>query len=526
MEPQRPDILLIVLDTLRADRLSCYGYPRLTTPHIDAFARRATLYERAISPAQWTIPAHASLFTGEYPSTHQTTQVYDKHSPDYPTLAEMLAGEGYHTVGFCNNVLLGVVSNDLDRGFHEFYNYGGSMPNRPPVREARPGRLGRIAQRITQPVRRIAAPIQDAFARNDRLLRIAYRPWIIPLWHRFMNSKGDTALSIRDMVGYVRARRRQGVRRPLFAFVNLMETHLPYGPPRRFIRRFAPYYAQDRAARAFLRRYNLEYYRWLVPLVDPLPADQARVLNDLYDAELAYEDHLLRALFRYLEEPGVRENTMVILTSDHGEGLNHHGLVGHSLFAYDDLLHVPLVIRYPRLYPAGVRVGARVSTRRVFYSALEAAGIGVGAQGHGGGAASADGVSLARAVDDAGGEKERVYAESFPPATLLALMAHDDPDALERYRCRLARRAVYEGAHKLIAVDGRADELFDVQRDANELDNRIEAQPQVVAELERLLAAFVDDAEGRRAGAQGPARANLEQDPKVVDRLRHLGYIG
>ena len=113
----KPDILLIVLDTLRADRLSCYGYPRETSPHLDAFAESGVLFERAISPAQWTIPSHASFFTGEYPTTHMMTQIYDKSSQDQVFLADILRREGYATIGFCNNPLLGVVENGLDQGF-------------------------------------------------------------------------------------------------------------------------------------------------------------------------------------------------------------------------------------------------------------------------------------------------------------------------------------------------------------------------------------------------------------------------
>ena len=87
---KRPDILLLVLDTLRADRLSCYGHPTETSPTLDAFAETGTRFERAISPAQWTIPAHGSLFSGEYPTTHGTTQITHKHAPGHPTLAEHL----------------------------------------------------------------------------------------------------------------------------------------------------------------------------------------------------------------------------------------------------------------------------------------------------------------------------------------------------------------------------------------------------------------------------------------------------
>ena len=151
----KPDVLLVVLDTLRADRLSCYGYPRNTSSFLDEFAAESVLYERAISPAQWTIPSHASIFTGEYPTTHMTTQIYDKHSDRQPTLAEVLGGAGYHTVGFCNNPLLGVVENGLDRGFEEMYNYGGAIPIRPTIGDSRPRVVSRASQRLARVMGRL-----------------------------------------------------------------------------------------------------------------------------------------------------------------------------------------------------------------------------------------------------------------------------------------------------------------------------------------------------------------------------------
>jgi uncharacterized sulfatase len=384
-----PDVLFLVLDTLRADRLSCYGYPRETSPNIDRFAADGVLFERAISPAQWTIPSHASFFTGEYPTTHMTTQIYDRHGDDQLVLAEALHQAGYRTASFCNNPLLGVVENNLDRGFEERYNYGGALPERPPVADSRPNRMARLLQSLLRRLRRLTTPIQDIFARNDFMLRLALHPWIVPLWQPHLNFKGNTVQSLRDLVGYLRTRHRQGSQRPLFTFVNLMETHLPYRLPKRFIRRFAPYYRQDREAREFMQAYNHEHYRWMIPLSEPLTELQDRVLNDMYDGEVAYQDHLLRNLFNHLNKPEVRDNTLVIITSDHGEGLNNHDFVGHSLVAYDDLVHVPLIVRYPRRYPAGRRVSGSVSARRIFHSILEAAGVhptGNGGGGAGGGA--------------------------------------------------------------------------------------------------------------------------------------------
>jgi len=529
MREKRPNILLLVLDTLRADRLSCYGYGRRTTPHLDAFAEGGTLYERAISPAQWTIPAHASLFTGEYPTTHMTTQIYDKHGEDQLALADLLRRAGYATVGFCNNPLLGVVENGLDRGFEEFYNYGGTLPNRPAVAQARPRRVGRMLQHVYRLLRRALMPMQDVFARNRLLLRIALHPWVVPLLQRYVNFKGNTIQSVRDVMGYLRTRMRQGEARPVFAFMNLMETHLPYAPRPRFVRRFAPYLGQDRRAREFMRGYNLEHYRWMIPLREPLSDWQDRVLNDMYDAEVAYEDALLRRLYAWLDEPEIREDTLVIVTSDHGEGLNHHHFVGHSLVAYDDLVRVPLIVRYPRRYPAGKRVSIPVSTRRVFHSVLEAAGVYPVSNSMGdvdGAPVDVDGLSLSRSVNEADPEEGIVFSEAYTPDTLIALMENEDKEMIDRFRCRSMRRAVYRERYKLITVGGEPDELFDVIDDPGEVNNLIRERPRVAVELYELLVSFVARAKDRQPANWQASRLRLEEDEEVTERLRGLGYLG
>ena len=131
MQPRKPNIVLIVLDTHRADRLGCYGYGRNTSPNLDAFAAKSTLFEKAISPAQWTIPSHASMFSGVYPAIHRAIQASDALDPQFRTLAEYLQSDGYQTVGFCNNPLVGVLNNGFRRGFQQFFNYGGTIPSTP-----------------------------------------------------------------------------------------------------------------------------------------------------------------------------------------------------------------------------------------------------------------------------------------------------------------------------------------------------------------------------------------------------------
>ena len=522
----RPDVVLIVLDTSRVDRFSCYGYERDTTPHIDAFVDKAVLFEQAISPAQWTIPAHASFFTGEYPSTHMTHQIFDKHSANYPTIAELLQRVGYHTVGFCNNPLLGVIENDLDRGFEEFYNYGGMFPERPPVGASRPRIAGRWMQRILRQLNRLNQPVQELLTHNNLLLGIMMHPLIAPFWQRHINFKGNTRQSLADMLGYLRTRERRTRERPIFAFLNLMEAHLPFGPPLRFIRKFAPYYHVNREARDFMQSYNYETYRWLAPITEPFTELEDRVLNDMYDAEIAYQDYLLRQLLDYLDQPEVRDHTLVIIVADHGEGMNHHGYVGHSLVAYNELVHVPLVIRYPRLFSEKRRVSIPVSTRRIFHTVLQAAG---GVSEDEALSEEVETLSLRHALNGDDSEQGIVFSEAFPPHTLLALMEAKAPEAIESFRCRAVRRAMYAsslvGSQKLVAVDDVPEELFDIATDPDELDNVIAQYPDNSSALYNLLMAAVDNAKMRRSEEEQAVEPLEFQDQAVVERLRGLGYL-
>ena len=529
IESLQPDIVLIVLDTSRVDRFSCYGYERDTTPYLDAFAEKATLFENAISPAQWTIPAHASLFTGEYPTTHMTHQIFDKHSTDYPTLAELLQRQGYQTVGFCNNPLLGVVKNDLDRGFGKFYNYGGMFPERPPVGDSRPRVAGRWMQQGLRHLNRLNQPIQELFTRNNLLLGIMMHPLISPFWQRHINFKGHTRQSLADMLGYLRTRERRTRERPIFTFLNLMEAHLPFGPPTRFIRKFAPYYHLDREARDFMGAYNCATYRWITPIIEPFTELEDQVLNDMYDAEIAYQDYLLRQLLDYLAQPEVGDHTLVIIVADHGEGLNHHGYVGHSLAAYNDLVHVPLLVRYPRLFPEGRQVSTPISTRRVFHTVLQAATKGAARPENETLAEEVETLSLNHALNGSDPEQGLVFSEAFPPQTMLALMETRTPDAIDTFRCRSVRRAMYASSlienQKLVTVDEKPEELFDVVVDPAEVDNLITTYPDNTSMLSALLTASVDKARLRRS-ENTRAAPHLEfQDKDLVERLRGLGYL-
>ncbi|MEN9226337.1 MAG: sulfatase [Thermostichus sp. HHBFW_bins_43] len=554
---ERPNLLLIVLDTQRADRLSCYwsveeraNRPH-TSPNLDRLAAESTLFERAISPAQWTIPSHASMFTGEYPSTHQTVQADIELSPSFPTLAELLKFSGYTTVGFCNNPLVGILKNGLRRGFETFYNYGGALPTRPAEGNPLPQPLNRLIAAYTQFWRKLSYPVQNAFARSDKLFQLALQPWLVPIWTRLGNFKGNTAASIADLNRYLQqmARRQSDPRsttQPFFCFVNLMEPHLPYWPPEPFVQKFAPYFKSNREARDFLRQYNGQPYRWMAPLPEPLSPLQAQVLSDIYDAEVAYQDHLLGSVFETLRQTGLEHNTLVAVVADHGEGLGEHEFVGHAFVVYEELIRVPLLLRYPGHIPAGKRISTPVSTRRLFHTLLEAAGFSPSLSLGKNRAPRVSlkvrreiaRLSLARTLAGEDPEQGIVLSEAFPPHILIRAMENRDDQLLRSRACYDTRRALYEGVTKLIQT-GEDPSLYNLEQDPAELRDLLlagnwdpqpdpdsgEPSPQMwLTRLQRGLKQWVDWAESRRSST-APRRVDVESDADLVRRMQELGYL-
>ena len=196
---KQPDIIFIVLDTQRADRLGCYGYEENISPNLDTFAQQSTRFQRAISPAQWTIPSHASLFTGLYPTVHQLTQTNQTLGQDHSHLVSLLHQNGYETVGFCNNPLVGILNNGLKRGFQSFYNYGGAVPSLPKSASKLPFPLNRLKESYTQFLRQISYPIQNFFGRSELAFSLSLHAWLTPLWTNLAHFKGQNERSVKDV---------------------------------------------------------------------------------------------------------------------------------------------------------------------------------------------------------------------------------------------------------------------------------------------------------------------------------------
>ena len=191
-------------------------------------------------------------------------QAKDALNPPFVTVAELLNERGFTSTGFCNNPLVGVLDNGLRRGFDAFYNYAGAIPS-PYISDTQSlfENLKHFSQKLME---RIAIPIQQATADSADVFRFFMNPKLVSLWTRYANFKGDTRQSLLDAVHFIQHNLTPGTQAsPQMVFINLMETHLPYTPPERFIRRFAPIVGEDPEARRFIETYNTKAFHWLLP---------------------------------------------------------------------------------------------------------------------------------------------------------------------------------------------------------------------------------------------------------------------
>lgn len=286
-DPSRPNVLLLLVDTLRADALGCYGSPRPTSPAVDRLARDGLVFENAYAACSWTAPSVASLFTGLLPSSHGVVSDSRSYLVDgMETLAETLAASGITTGGFVANPLI-THGRNFDQGFETFTHH----------------------------------PLAPARELHDDFLS-----W----WREHRGTQW-------------------------FGYVHAMEPHDPYRPPEDWVRRFDPDYDGpfDGQAEA-INTARGQIFRGPGKDEEPLPVTRrdARHLRVLYDGEVALWDRELDALLRTLSAEGGLENTVIIVTADHGEEFLEHGSLKHGHSLYEELVRVPLVLWGPGVVPA------------------------------------------------------------------------------------------------------------------------------------------------------------------------------
>jgi len=476
----------LILDTLRARNVSSYGYPLLTTPHLDAIARQSLLFRRAFSAATWTIPSHASLLSGLYISQHRIESINGnrRFNAEIVTLPDALRSHGYRTAAFSQNLLFSP-QNHLDQGFDEFYSVEELLSSH---------RMTRLIQRLS--------------GDSPRQVRLAAR---------YLRKMIAPRLLLDNMFAWIKAWDRKT---PFFLFANVLSPHFPWTLPIGFLPR------GDGFNLKYLLNYDLltlkkqwEFNSGKRQVTDT----HRRVWHTLYDASIRHVDSEIGRFVEQLRQLAGWEETILIVTSDHGEMMgDYRGIVGHVLSLHDNLIHVPLIIRHPD-YLSGLTVEGVVQTLDLYPSLLEWAGVPTGRVPSSQLQRPPLSKSISAANDPSGyAFAEEDYTDSYDIiGKLLQVNPAADPNQYPRQQI-----AVHSASHKYIWYNDRPGELFDLGSDPleehNLMDGSISTDLPFVQELQGALETW---------------RANLELfppqqvdgngaiDPVMLEHLRALGYM-
>ena len=483
---ERPNVLIILWDTVRADRLSLYGYDRPTTPRMAAWAQaNGVIFEQAISPAMWTVPSHASLFTGLPPSTHGAGFEHRWLDGERTTLAEHFAAFGYDTFAFSANPNLHPKRVNLLQGFETIQTSWSRRWKKRVLAHTRRKLIARDQSTEVSPGRGDARQNPGYYnagpvARDALLTHLATRP---------------------------------DKNRPFFAFLSYMEAHKPRVPRMRSRRKVADDEAIELGLATDLTfDRQLAYSHGRSTMTDA----ELEAVSRVYDATLTELDQATADLLDDLDSRGILDNTIVVFTADHGEQLGEHGQFGHRYGVYQALLHVPLVIAWPKQLPPG-RVRHPVSNLALFDTLIELTGLPEPQSGY------LPGNLLATAAAAA-----PVFAETISiDRPGFHRIQKRFPDLQPTDWDRLFRTVV-EGPLKLIQhVDFDTHEiieheLYDLSADPDEVTDISRVRPEETKRLAQVLSAWQDALEPHSP----PTDATAEVQPMSRAECRQLELLG
>ncbi len=455
---EKLNVIIVVLDCARPDHFSCSGYSRETTPFLDKVAREGVRFTQAVSTAPWTLPSHASLLTGLFASTHGATDENRMLGPQHRRLPEYLKEAGYRTAAFCTNPWVSPETG-FGRGFDCFHTQrlGGRFTRRAALYARKAG--DRVLGRADSGARRTNSALLDWVGESDQ---------------------------------------------PFCALVHYNETHLRFHPP-------APYdriFMRREFSAARIKAVNQDCNAYIAGAV-PMSEEDFVILTALYDGELRYVDMRLKEVADALIAQGRWDQTLVIVTSDHGENLGEHGLMSHKFVLYDTLLRVPLIMRCPPRIPKGFIVEEAAQLTDVLPTVLAVLELG-----------NADSRVQGRALlveGQATPGPEFTIAEKFRPN--LSAFRRRFPDFDTRpYDVR--KKAIRTRREKFIWHSDEANEFYDLVRDPGEKENLIASAPERVEPLRRQLFDWLASIERFDADVQSP-----EMDALMREQLERLGYI-
>ncbi len=442
--PSRPNVLVVIVDTLRADHLPAYGYRGGSTPALDALSEEAVRFEQAFANASWTRPSFASFLTGTRPAFHGVMSKAAALPTELTTLAEAFAAEGYKTGSVMTNFNVSSYFR-FDQGFDDFL--------------------------FLEPKYPLGAGENEAKVLPYQVLRRAVeRVWALADYHPQESAYRDAEVVSDAALAWLG---RQSKTQPWLMVLGYMDPH-------------DPYYARPYTGEAISRAAN------------PNPPPEAAVrMRELYDQEITFWDGHFGRVLAGLKERGVLDDTLIVVTSDHGEEFQDHGGYWHGTTLYDEQLHVPLIVKLPRGDRAGTRIGHWVESIDLMPTLLSYLGLPIPAEIQGG--------SLFE------GKHEALAEEDHQGNRLRALRVRDGTEE-----------------HKLIEANPdnprglAAVELYRLDTDPGEDENLAGADPpRAQALADRMETRLAEAREGKREAVE----VDLAESDEAKARLKALGYL-
>ena len=440
---KRPNILILMMDTQGARNMSAYGYRKPTTPRLDQIAREGAIFLNNFTTSPWTYPAHASLFTGRYESGHGCGAAHEALEPGLPSMPEILTKRGYRTVAFTNNSF--AVSNfhgNPGVGFEELVRYSDSM-----LSHLGPGET--IADAVDPYIPPTEPELQDKGA--FKVTGLA-KKWI-----------EDNIV---------------GKRKNFLMFINYMEPHDPYIPPEPFRSQFLDDsfdydHAQKRRGGQFPTSFG----------VDPLTLEEFEAQRQLYDASTACTDHRIGLLVDELDAMGILDDTILIVTGDHGDVLGEQQQYAfHAQHGvWDHAMKTPLIVRYPKAIKPKTRCKSFVQINDIFPTILDLLDLKEPKARE-----SIQGESLLKAIEGPG--RDFALFEAQRPVHSLRSHWWNDPEGDVRH-CNHHLKAARGKRWKYIWSSTGQDMLFDIKKDPDERFDLIHRRPDIAKKMNKQLEA-------------------------------------
>jgi len=458
---EKPNVLVILIDALRADHLGAYGYTRPTSPRIDAFAKEGALFLHNYSQSSWTKPATASLHTSRFPSMHQTYLEKQAVPQSERLLAEVLREAGWETAILSGNPWI-----TPEWGFAQGVDHFFSIYDE---------RFARVTL-FMMSLKRVSKLMGNrAFLYNGVKMLV----------------QGQLSTTARDERLNLEARRwlEEPKDRPFFLYMHYMSPHHPYDPP-------PPYdkWVPDRSLEPVTYYPKKSYF--FFEEGERIPDAQRDDMIARYDGDILFADTVFGKLVDHLREKGLLEKTIVVIVADHGEEFYDHRNWGHGQSIYNELVHVPLIVRFPKIVPAAMRVEQAVMSVDVMPTILEVLGVRP--------PANLAGRSL---VPIFRGEPTKVPWEAYS-------------ELLYRYG---AAHGLVQDSSKVITMnkgDDRRTELYDLATDPTEQSNVIATSP-----VAPLIVRRMDELEAWASGHQAQAVENIQVNDEMNKQLNALGYL-